>query len=129
MATITAQTLLDRNNWATTDIHATAVTALTRVEYLIDDAIDYINGEAGTTISNMGGGGAGSKTVTVTAAQAPIVRALAALLVRAYLDKGPNVGIGGLGVTAIISDPQYKLHMMMIMQGINRLRGRSFVRT
>jgi len=128
MATITAQTLLDRNNWATTDIHATAVTALTRVEYLIDDAIDYINGESGTSMSNMTGA-AGSKTVTVTSAQAPIVRALAALLVRAYLDKGPNVSVGSMGVSAIVSDPEYKIHMMMIQTGISRLRGRSFERT
>lgn len=128
MADITAQTLLDRNNWATTDINTDATTAKTRVEYLIDDAIDYINGEAGTSMSNMSGA-AGSKSVTVTSAQAPIVRALAALLVRAYLDKGPNVSVGGMGVSAIVSDPEYKVHMMMIMQGISRLRGRSFVRT
>ena len=128
MATITAQILLDQNNWATTDIHATSATALTRVEYLIDDAIDYINSQAGTSISNMSGA-AGSKTLTVTAAQAPIIKQLAALLVRAYLDKGPNVSVGGLGVSAIVGDPQYKVAMMMVKTGIRRLRGASFVRT
>lgn len=128
MATITAQTLLDQNNWATTDINAVALTALTRVEYLIDDSIDYINSQAGLNISNLTGA-AGSKTVTVTSAQSPIIKALASLLIRAYLDKGPNIGVGGVGVTAISTDPQYDMHMKMLKNGIKRLCSRSFERT
>jgi len=120
MATITAQRILDENKWTISNI------TIANLEYLIDNAIDYINLETGLSISNLSGS---PGSVTVTSAQAPVIKALSALLVRAYLEKGPQVGGGGINVTEISTDPHYKVMMMVIKRGINRLRGRSFVRT
>ena len=130
MVTVTnvAQQILDENNYETTDIHATAATALTRVEYLIDNATDYINLEAGTSIADLSGG-AGTKSLTCTAGELPVVKLLSALMVRAYLDKGPAVGAGGLNVATTLSDPQYRLFSQIVKQGIKRLCGRAFERT
>lgn len=99
----------------------------TNLEYLIDDAINYVNLEAGTSISNLSGV-AGSKTVTVTAAQGAVVIPLITLCMRAYKDKGPSSSTQGLSVTAIVSDPQYKLEMMMLKSGIRKLCGSGFER-
>jgi len=123
MATITAQQILDETGYT-----AANHISLTNLEYLIDNAINYINSEAGLSISNLSGA-AGSKTVTVTNAQAPIIKMLSKLFIRAYVDMGPNVAVGGLAVSTLTSDPQYALFLPLITQGINRLRGRSFERT
>lgn len=120
LATITAQQVLDENNYTTP--------TTTIVEYLIDNAIDYINLEAGLSINNMSGDTPGSKTVTVTSTQAPIIKMLSTLMIRAYKDRS-SVGIGGLSVTAVISDPQYDLFTKVVERGIMRLRARSFLRT
>jgi len=122
MATITAQQILNETGWVTTDI------SKTNLEYLIDKAINYINGETGLSISNMSGE-AESKTVTVTSAQAPVVKAWTELLVRAYINKGPSASLSAMSVTEAVSDPHYKIMVKMANQGINRLRGRSFERT
>lgn len=122
MATITAQRILDENGYTASDM------SLTVLEYWIDNVIDYINSETGLSISNMSGT-AESKTVTVTSAQAPIIKMLAALMIRAKKDRGPQTGVAGLSVVAVINDPQYVLFKEMTDKGINRLRGRSFVRT
>jgi len=122
MATVTAQRILDENGWSATDD-----ISLTNLEYLIDNAINYINLMAGTSISNLSGT-AGSKTVTVTSAQDPIIKSAVALCVRAYVEKGPGVGIASVSLQQIISDPHYKIHTMFMKQGIMRLRGRSFTR-
>jgi len=122
MPAVTAQQILDENGWTTGDI------SLANLEYLIDNAINYVNLVTGLSISNLSGA-AGSKTVTVTSAQDPIIKMLAGLLVRAYLDKGPAVNVAAVNVTQITTDPHYKVFMRIVNEGINRLRGRSFVRT
>jgi hypothetical protein len=127
LATITAQRILDENGWESSDVHATETTALTRVEYLIDNAVNWINLEAGTSISNISGT-AGSKSLTSTANQDSVVKMLAALLVRAYLDKGPNVGLSALNVAQITTDPHYALFMKLVRKGIDNLNGTSFER-
>lgn len=122
MATITAQQILDETGYTVSDI------TKTNLEYLIDKAINYVNLMAGLTISNLSGV-AESKTVTVTATQAPVIKAWTELLCRAYKDKGPQVGVAGLSVTEITSDPHYRVMAKMANAGIERLRGRTFVRT
>ncbi len=122
MTTITAQQILDDNNYETTKINSNVTTALTRVERLIDRAINHINLQTGSTISNMSGSD-GSKTVEVTSNEgASLVESLASLLVRAYVDKGPNVGLSALTVNTVIADPQYALLSDMIKKDIERLR-------
>lgn len=120
MATITAQNILDENNYP--DMSKTIV------EYLIDNVINYLNLETGLSISNMTGD-AESKSVTVTSGQSAIIKPLAALMIRAYKDRGPNASVGGLSVVTVLADPQYTLFKEITNKGINRLRGRSFVRT
>lgn len=118
MVVITAAQILLENNYTTADISAT------NLGYLIDNAIDYVNLEAGTNISNLVGG-----TVTVTSAQAVVLKPLIALMLRAYKEKGPQVGVAGLNVMAVISDPHYSVNKMLLQQGLNRLRGRGIYRT
>ena len=122
MTSITAQQILDENNYTVSDI------SKTHLEYLIDNAINYVNLETGNSMSNMSGP-AESKTVSVTSNQAAVVKPLIALLLRAYLDRGPNVAVGGLTVTTLLGDPQFALFKDMVDKGMNQLRGRSFVST
>lgn len=122
MPSITAQQILDENKWTVSDI------SKTNLEYLIDNAINHINAETGLSISNLSGS-AESKTVTVTSAQDYVIKALTAILVRAYKDKGPQASLGPMNLAEISTDPHYKAMMWLIKRGIQRLRGRSFVRT
>ena len=115
MAAITAQRVLDENNYTVSDI------PLANLEYLIDNAIDHINSITGLSMSNLTGLPE-SKTVTLTSAQAYVVKLLSALMIRAYKDRGPNVNIGALGVTTIIADPQYRLFTKIIDRSISALR-------
>ena len=117
MVTITADLMQSRTGYGDTYI------TNTNLEYLIDDAIDYVNLEAGTSISNLA-----ASTVTVTASQAAVLIPLIKLLMRAYKDKGPTSNISSMSVSAVINDPQYKLNMYLLKKGIDRLRGRSFER-
>jgi len=118
MATITAQIILDENNYAVSDI------SLANMGYLIDNAINYTNLVCGTSISNLVAG-----SVTVTAGEAAVVKTLSAMLLRAYVDRGPNASVGGLVVTSVIADPQYSLFQGLLKEGLDRLRGRSFLTT
>ena len=123
MVAITAQQILDESGWVAGDIGSKTI-----IEHLINKAINYINGEAGTSMGAMTGV-AESKTVTVTRGQAPVVKAWTELLCRAYVNKGPSASLGAMSVTEIISDPHYKIMVQMANKGVNRLRGRSFERT
>lgn len=120
--TTIAQRILDENNWVVSDI------SLTNLEYVIDNAIDYINMEAGTSIADLSGA-ADSKSLTGTDSEIAVVKLLSVLMVRAYKDRGPQVTTGTMGVQAVISDPQYHLFTKLVTRGINRLSGRSFERT
>jgi hypothetical protein len=121
MATITAQLILDENNYTDGDI------TLTNLEYLIDNAINYVNLQTGLSISNLSGT-AESKTVTVTSNESTVIKSLTVLMVRAYKDRGPNMGLSGLSVATLTSDPQYSLFIKIVDDGIKRLCGQNFDR-
>lgn len=123
-----AQRVLDENNYETADIHATSLTALTRVEYMIDNVIDYVNLEIGSSIADLSGS-VGSKSLTCDEKYLPLIKLLSALMIRAYTDRGPNAAVSGLSVTSVLADPQYDLFTKVFERSINRLRTRSFKRT
>ena len=106
-----AQLVLNENRWTITDI------TIANAEYLINNASDYINLMAGTSIANIAAG-----ALTATDSELLVTKELASLMIRAYLDRGPNVSIGGLSVTSVLSDPQYDSKSKMIQLGINALK-------
>ena len=116
-----AQRILDENNYTTSDI------SLVNLEYLIKNAVDHINLQAGTNVVFTPSGG--TQSLTGTDSEILIVKTLSALLIRAYKDRGPNTAIQGLAVTTLITDPQYNVFMKILDEDISRLRGRSFKRT
>lgn len=113
-ANFTAQNILDENNYTTSEI------SLANTEQLIDNSINYVNLQTNSSIAAMAGS-AGSKTGTATRTQTVIIKALATLMIRAYLDRGPQVSLSGLSVSAVISDPQYSLYAETIKSGIAKL--------
>ena len=124
MVTITtiAQRLLDENNYTLDDISAT------NFEYLIDNAIDYINMEAGTSIAALSGS-VGSKSLVGSASENVAVKALSVLSLRQHIDRGPYASVGpGVVINSQTSDPQLRLQWMYVKRLIQRLRGRDFER-
>jgi len=124
MVDYTADDLQTANNYS--DLNNTTI------ELFMDGMISYINAETSANLAHFRDdtvNAAGSKVVSITEAQEAAFLAGAALMLRAYNDRGPNVAVQGTSVTAIISDPHYRVFNMMLRQSINRLRGRSFVRT
>ena len=121
MTTITniAQRVLDENNYSGTP-------STVNTEYLIKNSVDYINMMAGTSISFTPSGG--TQSLTASDSELMVVKTLAALMIRAYLDRGPNVSVSALNVTTVIADPQYRLFTKFVRDGISTLRGRSFER-
>lgn len=127
---VTAQIILDENNYTVTDI------SLINLEGVIDNSIGYINLRTGLSMSALSGS-AGSKTVSLTSAQAVLVKMLTTLMTKAFIDRGPNASVGGLSVTSVISDPQYSLYIKLIEEGIAMLAltatgatsGRVFLKT
>lgn len=122
MATITniASRMKDENNYTTPSDTIT--------EYLIDNAIDHINLVAGTSIADLSGS-TPTKSLTATENELAVIKTLVSLLLRAWNDKGPQGGTGGVSVTEVTSDPHYRVQMKLFNQSLNYLRGRSFVRT
>ena len=112
---LTAQNILDENKWTVYNI------SLANLETLIDNSINYINLEANTTIS-LSAGTSGSKTVTLTRSESLALKSLTALMVRAYLDKGPNIGLASLSVVNTIDDPNYSLFSDIVQKSILRLK-------
>jgi hypothetical protein len=110
-----AQRILDENNYASL--------SLPNVEYIVDNAIDYVNLEAGTSIAVLDGT-TPAKTLSGTRDEIIVVKSLSALMVRAYCDRGPNTGIGSLSVTTVMTDPQYNLLTKIVERGIARLKGK-----
>jgi hypothetical protein len=113
--------MLDENNYTVSDI------SLLNMEYLVKNAVDYINLQAGTTITFIPS--AGSENLSASDSEIVMVKALTTILLRAYVDRGPNVGISSLSVTTVASDPQYNIFMQLVNDGLMRLRGRSFETT
>ena len=123
MTTITtvASTLLTQNNWTTP--------AAATYEYLIDDVIDFVNAETGSSIADLSGAAGSKSLVTSTDAEAVTVKFYATLLGRAYHDRGPNVSMLNLSVSAVISDPHYDVYAKLGEKMLNRVRGRTISRT
>ena len=118
-----ADRILTENNYVVGDFGS-----LTNVEYLIDNAVDYINLEAGVSIANLSGTEE-TKSLTATAQEIVVVKLVSGLLLRAFKDKGPAVTVQGLSVSMILTDPHYQVFTKLMNSAINRLRGRSFVTT
>jgi hypothetical protein len=112
-----AQRILSENGYALTDFENLTLTIL---EYKIDDAIDWINLQAGLTIADLSGD-AESKSITGTDGQILAVKSLTNLMLRAYVEKG-DVSMAALTVTSVVNDPDYKVTMMMIEKAIERLK-------
>lgn len=125
MVDITGTQILAQTDYVDTDIHATD--GIKRVEYMIEDAMDYVNLHAGTSIGPMTGV-TPNKTVTVTGAQSAVLKPLIHLMIKAYMEKGPSANVGDVNITILLNDPRWALYKPMIKQGINRLMGRSFER-
>ena len=112
-----AEQILAENGYTTDDC------SVTNLEYLINLATDHINLVAGTSIADIS-----SNDLTATDAELAATRLLSGLLLRAYLEKGPNVGVGALNVAQVTADPHYKVFMKLFNQSLNYLRTRSFER-
>lgn len=113
-----AQRILDENGYALTDFQNLTLTIL---EYKIDDAIDYVNLQGGTSIADLSGS-AESKSITGTDGQILAVKWLTNLMLKAYKEKGVQAGISGLSVAYVLNDPDYKLSLMVIEKAIERLK-------
>lgn len=115
-----AQRILDENGYDLTDFSGLTLTIL---EYKIDDAIDYVNLQAGTSIADLAGT-AESKSITGTDSEILVAKWLTNLMLRAYKEKGTQLG-GGLAsasITYILNDPDYKVSLMVIEKAIERLK-------
>ena len=128
MVSLTAARTLARNYYESTDFDPDAdeTTSYTNVEYLIDDLIDWVNTEAGTSISSMSGT-AGEKTVTLTAAQNAVISMILPVLLRDTKYRINNSsGLGPASVSESIGgmDTSSK---QLFYKALKRLRGVSFV--
>jgi len=124
MVDYTAANLQSINNYA--DLNNETI------ELLVDGMISYINSECGAGIPHFRDdviNAAGSKVVSITDSQEAAFLAGAALMLRAYNEKGPNVAQQGQSITQVIQDPHYRVWTMLLKGAINRIRGVSFVRT
>jgi hypothetical protein len=130
---ITAAKVLARFNYDSTDFDPDSdeTTSLTNVEYIIDDVIDFINSEAGISISKLEDdlvNPAGSKTVTVTGSQNATIKLALSLMLRDAKYKiqgGSSLGPAGVSESVYNQDPTFK---KMLWQSLDRLRGQSFDR-
>jgi len=130
MTDLTAANVLARFNYGSTDFDPDGdeTTSYTNVEYIIDDVIDFVNSEAGTSISNLAGG-AGAKTVTVTGAQnAAIKLVLSVVLKETKYKISTSSGLGPASISESVGS-QDTIFRKMFWSSINRLRGRSFLVT
>ena len=117
-----ATQIQNENNYTTSDI------SLANTEFLIDTVIDYINLMAGTSIADLSGS-SGSKSITGSENEIATVKMHMPLLLKTYVDRGPNVTLSSLGVSTILQDSQYAVFKDFSEKAINQLRGRSFLRT
>jgi hypothetical protein len=108
VATI-ADRILKETGYEFSVVDSTEVTALTIVEYLIDDAIDYINAECGTAIADLTGA-AGSKSLVGEEDEVAAVKLLSKLYLKARQEKGESVSIGSLSASTSSSDSYLKVY-------------------
>ena len=112
---VTAQNVLDEYNYTVADM------PLTKMEPIMNGVINHVNLETNTSITLMSGT-AESKIVTLTRSESVAVKTLSALMVRAYLDRGPNTAIQGQSIGHVISDPQYSFLAELAVKAMTRLK-------
>lgn len=103
----------------------------TKLEYMIDSAIDTVNSDADVSISNLSGT-AGSKTVSVTAAQAAAIKPLVAMKIASYNTSGSassSTTLGPYSTSQSNSSIPNDLNMELYKTAIKRLRTHNFQRT
>ena len=114
--TKTAQNILDENNYTATEC------GLTDLEGLMDLAISYVNSQAFQSIAALTGVPGAKTTGALTDAQLSAFYPLVVILLRAHVDRGPNVGVGGLNVSTVIADPQFSTYKSMFDAAVTELR-------
>jgi len=115
VVTTIAQRILDENNYTVSDI------SLTNTEYLIKNAVDYINAETGTSITFTPSAGTASLSASDT--EIVTVKFITRQEIQDYKSKGPNATLSGMSVVSILDSP---LVAKMVDRMLNRLRVRSF---
>lgn len=100
------QYILDINNYTT------PTTTIT--EQLVDDAIDEINSECGTTIADLSGA-AGTKSLVGTDDEIATVKLLSSLKLRRRNARGPPLSVSGLskGTSPSTSLEEKRLERML----------------
>lgn len=128
MVSLTAARLLSRNFYSSTDFDPDSdeTQSYTNVEYLIDDLIDWINTECGVSISSMSGT-AGSKTVTLTAAQNAVASMILPILLRDTKYRiTESSGLGPVSVSESVGGMD-SATKQLFYKALKRIRGHSFV--
>jgi hypothetical protein len=131
MTDITAATVLARFHYKSTDFDpATSpdeTVSLINVEYVIDDAIDFINLEAGTSIGSLAGV-AGAKTVSVTNDENAALKLLLGIMLHDTKEQmSSSFGLGPVSGSESLSK-QSQGFVDLFERALNRLRGSSFQR-
>ncbi len=123
MVSLTAADVLAQNYYRSTDFDPAAdeTTSLTNVEGIIDDIIDYINVEAGTSISAMSGT-AGSKTVTLTREQNAVIKLILPVTLKERKYKiSTSSALGPASISESVGS-QDSVFKEMFWKAINRLK-------
>jgi hypothetical protein len=113
-----AQTILNENGYEVDDLSPLTLTIL---ENKIDDAIDYVNLMAGTSITELDGT-AGTKSFIYVKGENVPVKQLVNLMLKAYKEKGTQGGLGPLNVSYVQANPDYHLSWMLVEKSIERLQ-------
>lgn len=134
MTVLTAARVLARFNYKRTDFDPDNSTpdedtSLTNVEYIIDDCIDYVNSEAGASISNLSGTSP-DKTVTVTGAQNAALMILLEMMLRdsRYTASSSSHTLGPASVSESVGQQPMAVQGLL-EKALDRLRGRTILRT
>lgn len=142
MTTITtiAQRILDENNFITMDSSDTTITSIAtqvlnqnnyttsqcsaiNVEKIMNLAIEYINLIGDTDIAQIASPD-GTKSLVGTKAENYCIQLVTAMMIRAYIDRGPSVNMATLNVATTINEPQYATFKSQIDDAIKKLRSR-----
>jgi len=123
MTTITniATAILNENGYQLADL--TNLT-LTLLENKIDEAIDYVNLMAGTSIAALSGT-AEAKSFVYTRGENVPVKQLVNLMLQAYNEKGTQGGLGPLSISYVQANPDYALSWNLVEKAIAKLSKQS----
>ena len=95
---------------------------------MVDDAIDEVNGECGTSIADLSGT-SGSKSLVGTEQEIAAVKLLSKLKLRSRQSKGESVSIGSLSTSQSTSDMGIEGDEDRLNRLLKLLRGRYFGRS